>query len=159
MFGLLWAVPKEACCFRVGHCLRWKRKLFWWKRKLFGKVWKRKKKKSVFNERMTVKNSTLLLVYKQIFPVFCFKRRSRVWLLNATVYCFPYLWCCELKSMLSVVSTSFWSAKILSRWKSGIVRVPRGCCGNRVCKNRTYLIIYYFEREDGNLEFECIVNG
>ena len=32
-----------------------------------------KKKKSVFSERMTVKNSTLLLVYKQIFPVFGFK--------------------------------------------------------------------------------------
>ena len=37
--------------------------------------------------------------------------------------------------------------------------MPRGYCGNRVCKNRTYLIIYYFERENGNLEFECIVNG
>ena len=37
-----------------------------------------KKKKSVFSERMTVKNSTLLLVYKQIFPVFGFKRRSGV---------------------------------------------------------------------------------
>ena len=30
--------PKGACCFRVGHCLRWKRKLFRWKRKIFGKV-------------------------------------------------------------------------------------------------------------------------
>ena len=37
-----------------------------------------KKKKSVFSERMSVKNSTLLLVYKQIFPVFGFKRRSGV---------------------------------------------------------------------------------
>ena len=36
------------------------------------------KKKSVFSERMTVKNSTLLFVYKQIFPVFGFKRRSGV---------------------------------------------------------------------------------
>ena len=34
-------------------------------------IWKGlKKKKSVFSERMTVKNSTLLLVYKQIFPAF-----------------------------------------------------------------------------------------
>ena len=42
-------------------------------------IWKGlKKKKSVFSERMTVKNSTLLLVYKQIFPVFGFKRRSGV---------------------------------------------------------------------------------
>ena len=42
-------------------------------------IWKGlKKKKSVFSERMTVKNSTLLLVYKQIFPVFDFKRRSGV---------------------------------------------------------------------------------
>ena len=42
-------------------------------------IWKGlKKKKSVFSERMMVKNSTLLLVYKQIFPVFGFKRRSRV---------------------------------------------------------------------------------
>ena len=41
-------------------------------------IWKGlKKKKSVFSERMTVKNSTLLLVYKQIFPVFGFKRRCR----------------------------------------------------------------------------------
>ena len=39
---------------------------------------KKKKKKSVLSERMTVKNSTLLLVYKQIFPVFGFKRRSGV---------------------------------------------------------------------------------
>ena len=126
--------------------------------KIIWKGLKKKKKKSVFSERMTVKNSTLLLVYKQIFPVFGFKRKSGVWLFNVTVYCFPYL-CCELKSVFTVVSTYLWSAKILSRWKSGIVRVPRGCCGNRVCKNRTYLIIYYFERENGNLEFECIVNG
>ena len=43
-------------------------------------IWKGlKKKKSVFSERMTVKNSTLLLVYKQIFPVFGFKRRSGVY--------------------------------------------------------------------------------
>ena len=42
-------------------------------------IWKGlKKKKSVFSERMTVKNSTLLLVYKQVFPVFGFKRRSGV---------------------------------------------------------------------------------
>ena len=42
-------------------------------------IWKGlKKKKSLFGERMTVKNSTLLLVYKQIFPVFGFKRRSGV---------------------------------------------------------------------------------
>ena len=40
---------------------------------------KKKKKKNVLSERMTVKNSsTLLLVYKQIFPVFGFKRRSGV---------------------------------------------------------------------------------
>ena len=39
---------------------------------------KKKKKKSVVSERMTVKNSTLLMVYKQIFPLFGFKRRSRV---------------------------------------------------------------------------------
>ena len=43
LFGLVWALPNGACCFRVGHCLRWKRKLFRWKRKLFGKVWKRKR--------------------------------------------------------------------------------------------------------------------
>ena len=42
-------------------------------------IWKGlKKKKSVFSERMKVKNSTLLLVYKQIFPVFVFERRSGV---------------------------------------------------------------------------------
>ena len=42
-------------------------------------IWKGlKKEKSVFSERMTVKNSTLLLVHKQIFPVFGFKRRSGV---------------------------------------------------------------------------------
>ena len=42
-------------------------------------IWKGlKKKKSLFSERMTVKNSTLLLVYKQNFPVFGFKRRSGV---------------------------------------------------------------------------------
>ena len=42
-------------------------------------IWKGlKKKKSVFSERMTMNNSTLLLVYKQIFPVFGFKRRSGV---------------------------------------------------------------------------------
>ena len=39
---------------------------------------KKKKKKSVLSERMTVKNSTLLLVYKPIFSVFGFKRRSGV---------------------------------------------------------------------------------
>ena len=40
-------------------------------------IWKGlKKKNSVFSERMAVKNSTLLLVFKQIFPVFGFKRRS-----------------------------------------------------------------------------------
>ena len=39
---------------------------------------KKEKKKNVISERMTVKNSTLLLVYKQIFPVFGFKRRSGV---------------------------------------------------------------------------------
>ena len=42
-------------------------------------IWKGlKKKKSVFSERMTVKTSTLLLVYKQIFPVFGFKRKGGV---------------------------------------------------------------------------------
>ena len=42
-------------------------------------IWKGlKKKKSVFSERMTMNNSTLLLVYQQIFPVFGFKRRSGV---------------------------------------------------------------------------------
>ena len=46
--------------------------------KIIWKGLKKKKKKSVFSERMTVKNSTLLLVYKQIFPVFGFKRKSGV---------------------------------------------------------------------------------
>ena len=46
--------------------------------KIICKGLKKKKKKSVFSERMLVKNSTLLLVYKQIFPVFGYKRRSRV---------------------------------------------------------------------------------
>ena len=42
-------------------------------------IWKGlKKKKRVFSKRMTVKNSTLLSVHKQIFPVFGFKRRSGV---------------------------------------------------------------------------------
>ena len=35
-----------------------------------------KKKKSVFSERMTVKNSTLLLVYKQIFPVLVLNEKA-----------------------------------------------------------------------------------
>ena len=46
--------------------------------KIIWKGLKKKKKKTVFSEQMTVKNSTFLLVYKQIFPLFGFKRRSGV---------------------------------------------------------------------------------
>ena len=53
-------------------------KIIWVEEKIIWKGLKKRKKKSVFSERMTVKNSTLLLVYKQIFPVFGFKRRSGV---------------------------------------------------------------------------------
>ena len=44
--------------------------------KFIWKGLKKKKKKSVFSKRMTVKNSTLLLVYKQIFPVFGFNEKA-----------------------------------------------------------------------------------
>ena len=50
-------------------------KIIW---KALKKKKRKEKKKSVISERMTVKNSTLFLVYKQIFPVFGFKRRSGV---------------------------------------------------------------------------------
>ena len=71
--------PKEHAAFELGTAYDGRENYFGGRENYLERFEKEKEKKSVFSERMTVKNSTLLLVYKQIFPVFGFKQICNEW--------------------------------------------------------------------------------